>query len=165
MDHAKAVKQFTEESKGIRCPNAPIEMDRSAVLFIIRMVMSELDELACTVTNNEIDREMLMHEALVKRDKCKKYESEYEDKEDKIGAQGDSMVDAWYYMLDIAAKHGINLSKIFEIVHNANLSKRDKKTGTYKIRESDGKVNKPEGWRPPDIKSEILRQTNEGSWN
>lgn len=161
MNHAEEVKQFTESAKGKECPKTPIEMNRAAVLFIIRMVMSELDELASTVTEDEIDREMLMREALVKRDKCKEYE--YPDNTSKIAAQSDALVDAMYYMFDTGAKHGVNLSKIFEIVHVANMAKVALKSA--EIRKSDGKVEKPkEGWNPPDVKGEIMRQMREGSW-
>ena len=73
------------------------------------------------------------------------------------------MVDSWYYMLDTACKHGINLSAIFDKVHEANMSKRFP-DGTFHRRE-DGKIEKPPGWTPPNISGEINRQYREGSWN
>jgi predicted HAD superfamily Cof-like phosphohydrolase len=122
--------------------------------------MSELDELACTVSDNEQDKDKLMEEALITRDKCSRfYDNQFEVvKDDQIADQYDALVDIWYYSLNISAKHGANLSKIFDRVHEANLKKRDPKTGEYIRRESDGKVMKPVGWKSPDITEEISKQ-------
>ena len=76
-----------------------------------------------------------------------------EDNSDEIHVvanQGDAMVDSWYYMLNAAAKKGIDLSRIFNAVHQANMDKKDPETGKFILRE-DGKVLKPKGWKPADI--------------
>ena len=62
------------------------------------------------------------------------------------------MVDAWYYMLNAASKRGIDLSKIFDEVHSANMRKKDPETETFKKRD-DGKILKPKDWKPADIVS------------
>lgn len=160
--NSENVKEFTEGYAGIKCPDTPHKMTRDTVLFIIRMVMSELDELAATVTSNHNECNNLMKEALNNIDKCKNYQ--YHNDVEIIAAQADSMVDAWYYMLNIASKHGINLSKLFDIIHEANMNKRDPKSGKFIRRESDGKVIKPEGWKSPDIEGEIKKQLADGSW-
>jgi predicted HAD superfamily Cof-like phosphohydrolase len=59
----------------------------------------------------------------------------------------------------------MNLSELFKVVHKANMDKKDLVTGRFIRRESDGKIVKPEGWRPPDIEGEIKRQMKNGSWN
>ena len=162
LSNAEDVKEFTEGYLNIKCPDKPNPLSQSEVFFIIRMVMSELDELATTVTSNDEECKEFMFNALRKIDKCQNYE--YNSEIELIGAQADSMVDAWYYMLNTASKHGINLSKLFNIVHQANMNKRDPKTHKFIRRESDGKVVKPEGWMPPDVEGEIMRQMEEGSW-
>jgi hypothetical protein len=161
--NAEDVKQFTEESSGIDCPSKPISINKDNVFYIIRMVMSELDELAATVTSNDEECTNFMKDALNNIDKCHNYQ--YNGDIELIAAQADSMVDAWYYMLNTAAKHGQNLSKLFDIVHEANMNKRDKKTGKFIRRESDGKIIKPDGWTSPDINKEIAKQIEEGSWS
>lgn len=163
MSNALSVKEFTEESSGVVCPVTPMPMNRSSVSFIIKMVLSELDELACTVTENETERDSLLQDAMDTRDKCTKFMSQYEDGAELIGAQFDALVDAWYYSLNCAAKHGTNMSKIFDVVHQANMAKRDPNTGQF-LRRKDGKVIKPEGWMSPDITGEIQRQMDTGSW-
>merc|ERR1712157_244082 len=62
-----------------------------------------------------------------------------------IAEQGDAFVDIWYYSLNAMAKKGVNLSKIFELVHDANMAKKDPITGKFKKRD-DGKILKPNGW-------------------
>ena len=81
-----------------------------------------------------------------------------------ISEQADAFVDIYYYMLNAAAKKGINVSAMFDIVHGANMAKRDPATGKFLKRE-DGKIIKPKGWQPPDVKAEIQRQQTHGSWD
>jgi len=128
------------------------------------MVMSELDELACTVCPDAESRDKLMNEALGNRDRCKMFVDSYKSEDELIGAQFDALVDSWYYSLNTAAKHGVNMSKIFDVVHKANMDKRDPETGKFLRRETDGKIIKPEGWQPPDITGEIARQCEQGAW-
>lgn len=57
----------------------------------------------------------------------------------------------------VALHLGIPLNTVFAEVHRSNLAKVDE-TGVPKYRE-DGKLLKPAGWQPPDIKS-ILERVN-----
>ena len=43
------------------------------------------------------------------------------------------------------------------------MAKRDPLTGKF-IKRDDGKILKPQNWTAPDIKKEIQKQRNEGSW-
>lgn len=160
--NAESVKEFTE-GNGRKYPDKPVKMTKDEVFFIIRMVMSELDELAATVSSNMEESGKLMQEALNTIDKCKNFS--YPDDISIISSQFDAMVDAWYYMLNTACKHGTNLSKIFNLVHAANMNKKDPLTKKFIVRESDGKILKPSGWVEPDINKEIERQMKDGAWN
>lgn len=77
-----------------------------------------------------------------------------------IEDEADALVDAIYYICDCAVKQGIDLDKIFNIVHGANMQKVE--NGKV-IRRDDGKVLKPESWKDPQplIKEEIERQLNQ----
>lgn len=81
----------------------------------------------------------------------------------KCADQADALVDSYYYSLNSAAKHGMNLSSVFGIVHAANMAKRDPVTGEFLKRE-DGKIIKPKGWMPPNIEAELQRQATYGSF-
>ena len=78
-----------------------------------------------------------------------------------ISEQADAFVDVYYYMLNAAAKKGVNVSAMFDIVHGANMAKRDPSTGKF-LKRDDGKIIKPAGWQPPDVKAEIVRQMTHG---
>lgn len=159
LSDALKVKQFTEESKGIACPVTPTAMNEYEVRFIVRMILSELFELIQTVNDDPIK---FMMECLNDTDLDKDY-SRPSDETEIIAEQSDALVDAQYYMFNAAAKKGVNLSKIFNIVHEANMSKR-LSDGKFHIRK-DGKIEKPDNWKEPNIIDEIKRQMNEGAWN
>lgn len=159
MSDAKLVKEFTEESSGINLVNKPQLMSSEEVHFIIKMVLDEMMELYATVAEPETAKlemiKMITNSKNIPKETCTGAEL--------IGAQADALVDAYYYSLNAACKKGVNLSKIFEVVHKANMDKKDPSTGKF-IRRYDGKVIKPDCWKEPDITGEIVRQMNEGSF-
>jgi predicted HAD superfamily Cof-like phosphohydrolase len=60
----------------------------------------------------------------------------------------DALADIIYIVCGTAVSYGIPLDDIFEEVHASNMAKLvDGKV----IRRADGKIQKPEGWEPPDI--------------
>lgn len=163
--HAELVKEFTEESKGIKVPEKPIPMSKESVRFLAKMMMSEVVEMLETYHNKETAK-CIAH-VLINED--------FDEKKDRtpdtlpksdvqiIEEQMDAMVDCYYYALDSAAKHGMNLEPVFTEVHNANMKKRDPKTGKF-IRREDGKVVKPEGWTPANINQVVQQQLAEGGF-
>ena len=61
----------------------------------------------------------------------------------------DALADIIYIACGTAVSYGIPLDKLFAEVHRSNMAKLvDGKV----IRRSDGKVQKPEGWTPPNVK-------------
>lgn len=72
-----------------------------------------------------------------------------EDKNDLVEI-ADALADLIYIAYGTAVAYGIPLDKVFAEVHRSNMAKLvDGKV----IRRDDGKVLKPAGWTPPDIKS------------
>lgn len=78
---------------------------------------------------------------------------------EKVIGQSDALVDAFYFLAGSFAEIGIKPQALFEIVQAANMAKLGP-DGQPIIRESDGKIMKPEGWVPPEAKleEEIKRQ-------
>lgn len=78
--------------------------------------------------------------------------------------QADALVDAIYYICDTAVRHGINLDRLFEIVHTANMGKV---VDGRVLRREDGKILKPPGWSDPGpaLVAELDRQRREGAWS
>lgn len=62
----------------------------------------------------------------------------------------DALADIIYIACGTAVSYGIPLDDVFTEVHRSNMAKLvDGKV----IRREDGKVQKPEGWTAPDVKS------------
>lgn len=155
LSNQEKVNEFTR-GVGSEIPKTPKLMDKEQVLFLVRMAMSELQELVDTVTSSNEESLEIMRDCLGV-DQSKHQTSERSELE-LIAEQADACVDCWYYMLNVAGRHGHDLSAVFDVVHNANMAKRDPKTGKFIVRESDGKILKPPGWQAPDIVAEIKRQ-------
>lgn len=166
MSNAHRVRDFTSRGGKKTLPDKPRIMTRDEVKFILRMVLSELTELAQTVTSN-VDEAVELVRSSIGADLKPAYKHPSKDDPDYtakvVSNQADAFVDAWYYMLDAAAKSGINLSRIFHVVHKGNTDKR-LPNGEYLIRPEDGKVLKPENWKEPDVVGEIKKQMTEGAW-
>lgn len=79
------------------------------------------------------------------------------------GEQVDAIVDSYYYSLNAAAKCGMNASSVFNLVHGANMAKRDPESGKF-LKRADGKIIKPKGWTAPDVRKELQRQIDNGAW-
>lgn len=139
------VQEFNKGT-GQECPEGPSSMNKDEVLFLSKMMLDEIMEFMVTVIpSNE-------YKSAINKMVSEAEPLEFKElSEDELCAeQGDALVDSYYYSLNAAAKKGINLSKIFQVVHGANMDKRDKKSGEF-LKRSDGKIIKPEGWSPPDI--------------
>lgn len=64
----------------------------------------------------------------------------------------DGIADSIVVLLGTAVTYGIDMRPIWDLVHATNMAK---KGGLLR---ADGKQQKPEGWKPPDIAREIMRQ-------
>lgn len=163
--NAMDVKEFTEASISRECPPRPTFMSIDEIQFILRMVLSEMAELVRTVIP-EPDKALAFVHECVGADLKANYkpiprsDPDYEAK--MCAEQYDAFVDAWYYMLNAACKKGCNLSKLFDVVHQANMSKR-LPDGSW-LRRPDGKIDKPPGWKEADMISAIKDQTVKGAW-
>jgi predicted HAD superfamily Cof-like phosphohydrolase len=159
MSDSQLVRDFTKES-GTNVPDSPEAMTKQEVHFIIKMVLDEMMELYATVAGPEEAKLAMIKMIAFSKDIPLEFT---ESKAELIGKQADALVDSYYYSLNCAAKKGTNLSKIFQIVHKANMDKRDPETGKF-LRRDDGKIIKPKGWQEPNITEEIKRQIREGAW-
>jgi predicted HAD superfamily Cof-like phosphohydrolase len=107
-----------------------------------RLMSTEAVEFVATMVNDELEE---LREAT------------------DLAEQADALVDAIYYICDTAVRHGMNLDRVFEIVHGANMQKV---VDGRVIRRDDGKILKPQGWRDPAslLLAEMEHQRENGSW-
>lgn len=154
MSDAELVKEFTEKTGNI-IPKIPELMSHKETFFLIKMMLDEIMELAATVEEPEISKRLMIDMINNSKNIPKEKGSEVE----LIAAQADALVDCYYYSLNAAAKKCVNISKVFKLVHDANM---DKQIDGKFLRREDGKIMKRPGWVEPDIVSEIKRQMFEG---
>lgn len=84
-------------------------------------------------------------------------------KEERVIAQGDAIADHLYFAFGDAVEAGVDIEKVFKIVHDANMSKLfvNEETGElYAKYDENNKVMKSPNFAPPEgkIKAEIKRQ-------
>lgn len=154
MSDAELVTKFTRETGSV-IPKIPEPMNSDEVYFLVKMLIDEILELTATVSE-PTEAKIRLISTIVS---AKNIEYRNLDTIEKIAEQGDALVDMYYYSLNAAAKKGLDLSSIFQVVHQANMNKKDPVTGKF-IRREDGKIMKPPGWKEPDIIGEIIRQSN-----
>jgi len=161
MSDAERVREFTFEA-GQPVPEKPQLMGIEEVNFITKMILDELLELYSTVMTPKNAKAAMMR-MLTDAKNVPRMNVHPNKKYELIAEQGDAFVDIWYYSLNCMAKKGVNLSSIFDLVHNANMAKRDPATGRF-VKRADGKIIKPKGWRAPNVSAEIKRQQDQGAW-
>jgi len=155
------VRDFTIAA-GQDAPDVPTKvMTKEQINFICKMIIDEMLELCATAYTPSESKEMFKD--LIDNAKEVPFNGD-QGLLETIGEQHDAFVDIIYYIQNCAVKNGVNLSKLFKVVHEANMNKKDPKTGLFLKRE-DGKIIKPEGWKAPDITEEIRKQVLDGAWN
>jgi predicted HAD superfamily Cof-like phosphohydrolase len=77
---------------------------------------------------------------------------EFEQATDLV-SQADAMLDLMYFALGTLVEMGVRPERLFDIVHQANMSKRP--ANGAMVFAADGKIEKPDGWVPPETR---LRQ-------
>lgn len=100
-------------------------------------------------TERTLRMELLMEEV-------KEY-LEGEEKED-LENVAKELADIIYIVCGTAVSYGIPLDRVFDAVHASNMAKL---VDGKPVRRDDGKILKPEGWTPPDIKK-VLYGVSDG---
>lgn len=69
---------------------------------------------------------------------------------DKLAAIGDACTDIIYVTIGVMHSLGIPPAEFWNEVQRSNMQKVDPITGKIRRRITDGKILKPDGWRPPE---------------
>lgn len=168
MTNSEKVREFSSLVSLSRynksLPTKATRISTTDGLFLTKMVLDELIEFLATLgVECGIRKETLKN--IISKDVRERTDIECPvDDNYAICGQADAIVDIEYYMKDMASRYGINVDKIFDIVHKANMNKRNV-DGYFTIR-YDGKVIKPINWKSPDkdIEDEIKLQITEKSF-
>ncbi len=136
--------------------NEPTEMNRDEVFFLIRMILSETQELAGSVCEKMEDSIQMIVEASANVElppqKMNSTATATLDIQRQVGER------IWSQFVYRFANHRLSVKEVFQEVHKANMAKRDPDTGVFLRRSSDGKIIKPQGWMPPNIVEVVERQ-------
>ena len=162
MSNSQMVREFSSlvaKSQGKELPNKAIPFSTESAKFMAKMVIDELIEMLAYSSVNVYDRKKLLSNIIENAD----YREDLVFSTPSVEGQMDSVVDIEYYMKDVCARHGQNTDKVFELVHKANMAKVND-NGLFTIRE-DGKVVKPQNWKPADITTEVERQMKGSSFD
>lgn len=139
-------------------PTTAIPLNNKSVENIVKMVLDECVELLVTVTSSESERKEILENIVNNINYRKDLEIEDKSIETVVESQIDAFVDIEYYIKDRAGRHGMNIDKVFDMVHEANMNKR-LPNGEFLMRE-DGKVLKPSGWKSANLTEEIFNQVH-----
>jgi len=161
LTRSENVKIFTEQSAGVELLNHPRKMTRDEVLFLVKMVSEELQELLLTITDENEDVKNLLVD-IVTKSNSPTYNNKGKNDLELMAEQVDAFVDIDYYNCNAAAKAGFNVDDVFNLVHQANMNKKFEDGAFH--RNSEGKVIKPPGWTEPDVKAVVTNWMENGTW-
>ena len=116
QSQAEHVREFTAGA-GQPTPYTPELMTAEEVHFITKMIIDETLELWATLfTSDEAVAALVDIVKTAKKLPKEVFSDDEQGHIDQVAAQADALVDIQYYMLNCAAKKGINMSAIFGVV-------------------------------------------------
>lgn len=118
----------------------PVIFDKERLQFIVKMVLSEVEELCDTVAFTAEDSRSMIISAL-------DHPGPPIHLFHRMGFLYFIVHLCYQKSLDI---DGVKFEEVFALVQEANMAKRNPETGQFMHRE-DGKILKPPGWTAPDI--------------
>lgn len=84
--------------------------------------------------------------------------SELDEPPGDLEETADGIIDAIYVLVGTGIELGLPMQALWDEVQRANMAKAiEQPDGTFRVmKRADGKVLKPEGWEPPDIRGVLL---------
>lgn len=93
------------------------------------------------------DKRIQLRERLIREELKELYVAQARGKLDEIAEES---IDLIYVLIGMLVEYGIPVEKVWDAKHGANMAKADPVTGKV-VKRADGKILKPEGWKPADI--------------
>lgn len=168
LTNSEKVREFSNtvlRSQNKTPINKAEPLTKNQVTFLIKMIIDESVELLAATGVPADERKAIIENIVRTQVDARADLAIPTATEDIVLEQADAIVDIEYYMKDVTSRNGINTDAIFDIVHKANMNKRQL-DGTFMLR-ADGKVMKPNNWVSPEEekKKEICRQIQGNSFN
>lgn len=135
------------------CQDGPIEVRRQPLDGAQELVAEFHEKFGITRSTTPGLRDVPLRLALIREEASEICEAAIGG---NLPEAVDGLCDLIYVCLGSAVSWGVELGPMFVEVHRSNLEK----IGGGK--RADGKIAKPEGWRPPDIAGELRKQGWDG---
>jgi predicted HAD superfamily Cof-like phosphohydrolase len=135
----------------------PNPLPEERVQLRLRMILEEVEELLQATTQPSHDLEAglaLLRRHLSQADRAYTVSNSMNSAVDYYADVADALVDITYLVVGMGVEMGLPLPEVWQEVQRANM---DKFPDGKVLRREDGKVMKPEGWKPPDVRSVLQR--------
>ena len=157
----EAVKEFTEKGRGIVCPGIPQRMSMGQMDFMFAKILGEMREMMVPDEKKE-DPILRLMRLVVKSETPKKKSVDFDSDQEVIAEQLDGAIDIIVYILDSMNMVAQNVDKGIKAVTDENLNKKFP-DGQFHV-DKDGKIDKPPGFVPADMKAIVADMELNGSW-
>ncbi|WP_430000167.1 HAD family hydrolase [Metabacillus fastidiosus] len=163
LDYAKEQTDKFHKAFGHQAADKPTLLTKEQVQTRVNFLAEELVELLGAVAEDRTELAGMVNSLTnaITAAETKQIKAGF-DVENRMVAIADALIDLDVFIQGTFSMMGIQPQPLYDIVMNANMSKLGE-DGKPIIRESDGKIMKPEGWEAPEpkLKTEIERQLNE----
>ncbi|MGG1671466.1 hypothetical protein ACIFOE_12600 [Paenibacillus sp. NRS-1783] len=164
-DHSSDFFKVREFQKAFNCPapEKPTVLSDKLAMNRASFILEEVIELLYATSSDKERFDKFFAELILNAEETYKKQLTKPFPEDHLIGQIDALIDIKYFAEGGLVEASVVPDKIFDIVHNVNLSKLfpDGKPHYNEV----GKVIKPEGWEAPEpkIEEEVKRQIDLGA--
>jgi predicted HAD superfamily Cof-like phosphohydrolase len=161
MSHFDDVLKFNEAARGA-LPHTPTTLTLEQAKLCLRLVLEESFECVTAMFDPEsaVYRRMLSHHEVMQY--VLKTETGQSDLCQNNVELLDGICDTTVVVMGMAAIAGLPYDDGMDCVNASNLAKIDPATGMC-IKDAGGKIQKPAGWKKPDLAAVIERCHKDGN--
>jgi len=161
MSHFAEVIRFNEAARGA-LPHTPTKLTPDQAKLCLRLILEESFEVVGAMFDKESAayRRMLGHHEAIQY--ILKTETGTADFVQNDVELLDGLCDTEVVCMGMAAMAGLPLDEGMDEVNASNLAKIDPTTGKC-IKDAGGKIQKPEGWKKPDLAAVLERCREHGN--
>jgi predicted HAD superfamily Cof-like phosphohydrolase len=161
MSHFDDVLKFNEAARGA-LPHTPTTLTLEQATLCLRLILEESFECVSAM----FDPESAVYRRLVSHHEVMQYVLKTETGESDLHQNNvgllDGICDTTVVVMGMAALAGLPYDDGMDCVNASNLAKINPATGVC-IKDAGGKIQKPEGWKKPDLAAVIAHCCEHGN--
>jgi predicted HAD superfamily Cof-like phosphohydrolase len=150
-DHFADVVRFNEAARGY-LPHCPTMLTKDETQLCLRLLLEETFECVTAMFDPESNTYQRMRNHHDAMQWTLKHETSAADLIQNDVELLDGLCDTLVVAMGMAAMAGLPLNEGMDEVNASNLAKIDPATGKC-IKDAGGKIQKPEGWKRPDLRA------------